>query len=296
MVVLIGVLVMILVWVLFGPRPRWVRKGNAAQRLDAMYSLDSTRTLHDLDVGSLEYKLLAGGVHMQPFTFRALGVGLGLVLLAAGWALLPGIPALMLGGLGAYLPYAWLDDRVKGRGRAIDRLLPVATGRIAAGLLAGGGLSEVLEETAHSLEIEGANPLSPELLLVSAELLSKDRTQALRDLAKRSPSVSLANLAHLLEGYVESGGGKYTEVLSDIADRVQKILIARNRAQAKAGDALISARTIPGVLVVIVVYLSQDPMVRESLLALPVQLILGLTIASMAAGYWIMRSMVMEAS
>ena len=67
-------------------------------------------------------------------------------------------------------------------------------------------------------------------------------------------------------------------------------------AQAKAGDALISARTIPGVLVVIVVYLSQDPMVRESLLALPVQLILGLTIASMAAGYWIMRSMVMEAS
>ena len=294
MVVLIGGMVTVLAWVLFGPR--LARKGNTAQRLDAMYTLDGARALHELDVHSLEYRLLAAGVRMQPFTFRALGIGLGLALLAAGWALLPGLPAIMLGALGVYLPYAWLDDRVKGRGRAIDQLLPVATGRIAAGLLAGGGLSEVLDETAHSLEIEGANPLSPELLLTSAELLSKERVQALRDLARRSPSVSLANLAHLLEGYVESGGGKYTEVLSDIADRVQKILIARNRAQAKAGDALISARTIPGVLVVIVAYLSQDPLVRQSLLALPVQIILGLTIAAMAAGYWIMRSMVMEAS
>ena len=294
MVVLIGGMVTVLAWVLFGPR--LARKGNTAQRLDAMYTLDGARALHELDVHSLEYRLLAAGVRMQPFTFRALGIGLGLALLAAGWALLPGLPAIMLGALGVYLPYAWLDDRVKGRGRAIDQLLPVATGRIAAGLLAGGGLSEVLDETAHSLEIEGANPLSPELLLTSAELLSKERVQALRDLAGRSPSVSLANLAHLLEGYVESGGGKYTEVLSDIADRVQKILIARNRAQAKAGDALISARTIPGVLVVIVAYLSQDPLVRQSLLALPVQIILGLTIAAMAAGYWIMRSMVMEAS
>ena len=294
MVVLIGVMVSVMAWVLFGPK--LARKGNTAQRLDALYTLEGARTFHDLDANSLEYRLLAAGVRMQPLTFRALGIGLGLALLAAGWALLPGIPALMLGALGIYLPYAWLDDRVKGRGRAIDQLLPVATGRIAAGLLAGGGLSEVLEETAHSLEIEGSNPLSPELLLTSAELLSKERTQALRELARRSPSVSLANLAHLLEGYVESGGGKYTEVLSDIADRVQKILIARNRAQAKAGDALISARTIPGVLVVIVAYLSQDPLVRQSLLALPVQIILGLTIAAMAAGYLIMRSMVMEAS
>jgi hypothetical protein len=124
----------------------------------------------------------------------------------------------------------------------------------------------------------------------------KDRSEALRGLASRSPSVSLANLAQLLEGFTEAGGRAYTAVLMDISTRVQQILVARNRAQAKAGDSLVSAKVLPGVLGAILAYLSSDPMVRESLSALPVQIAIGLTMAAMVGGFFIIRSMIMEAA
>jgi Flp pilus assembly protein TadB len=81
----------------------------------------------------------------------------------------------------------------------------------------------------------------------------------------------------------------------DISSRVQQILMARNRAQAKAGDSLVSAKVLPAVLGLILAYLSSDPMVLESLTQLPVQIVIGLAMGAMVAGYLIIRSMIMEA-
>jgi hypothetical protein len=63
----------------------------------------------------------------------------------------------------------------------------------------------------------------------------------------------------------------------DISMRVQQILIARNRAQAKARDSLVSAKVLPAVLVLILIYISQDSMVRASFNAMPVQIVIGVT-------------------
>lgn len=268
---------------------------RATGRLAEIYSVDAARTLSALNPSSLEYKLLASGLNLKPVTFRMLEVSAGLAGMALAWLVLPGLPALIVGGLIFYLPLAWLDGKVKSRGREIDRYLPIAIGRIAAGLLASGSVPDVLQQVGQSLEIEGANPLTPELLLTATELRNKDRREALRNLAMRSPSVSLSNLAQLLEGYSEAGGGRYSSVLMDIAQRVQQILIARNRAQAKAGDTVVSMRVLPAVLFLIVVYLSRDPMVAESLRALPVQILIAVTMVAMMVGYFIMQSMVMEA-
>lgn len=287
---IIGVLCMTLMLFLLYPRER------KAGRLADLYSVDSARAMSSLSPSSLEYKLLAGGVKMRPVTFRLLcgaGAVAGLVIT---WLFLPGLPALVVAGVAFYIPNAWLDDKVKSRGRKIDQVLPIAIGRISAGLLAGGSVPDVLQQVGESLALQGANPLTPELLLTASEMRVKDRTEALRSMAGRSPSVSLANLAQLLEGFTEAGGRAYTEVLMQISSRVQQILIARNRAQAKAGDSLVSAKVLPGVLVAILAYLSSDPMVRESLGALPVQIVIGLTMASMVAGYFIIRSMIMEAA
>ncbi len=298
MSVIIGLLVALLAWLLFGGPAMLgqMKKGKAADALSNAYSLEGTQRLTQMNPGSLEYKLAASGVNWSPSTFQIarviLGIGGGMVV----WTLLPGVPAIAVGGLLFYVPMAWLDDKVKGRGREVDKYLPVAIGRISAGLLAGGSMADVLEEVADSLELEGKNPLSGELHLSAAELRSKERSQAFDNLAKRSPSLSLSNLAHLLEGYLEAGGGKHAEVLVESANRVQQILVARNRTKAKAGDAMLSAKVIPGVLGIMIVYLSQDPMVRESLLALPVQIVLALTIGAMVMGYFIMRSMVLEAA
>ena len=293
MITLIGILVGLLVFVLFFPAR--IRRGEASQRLAEMYSLDTARTLSEMKPESLEYKLLASGLRLQPLTFRLLTIAAGIAVGVISWPILPGLPAMILAIIAGYLPYAWLDDRVKSRGREIDRLLPVAVGRITAGLLAGGSVPEVLQKTGESLEMESPNPLTPELMLTAAELRSKERQQALRSLAARSPSTSLSNLAYLLDGYSEAGGGKYAEVLMQISQRVQQILVSRNRAVAKAGDALLSARIIPVVLLIVFIFLTRDPLIRGSLLAFPVQAIIAMGIGLMVIGYLLIRSIVAEA-
>lgn len=285
----IGLLCTTLVLLLRYPQP------TPAGKLAELYTVDTTRALSTLEPNSLAYRLLAAGVPIRPVSFRLLSIAGGIGAAALTWLFLPGLPALIVGGIVATLPGAWLNDRVNSRGRKIDQLLPIAIGRIAAGLLAGGSVPDVLEQVGQSLALEKSNPLTPELGLTAAEMRVKDRVEALRNLAMRSPSVSLANLAQLLEGYTEAGGRAYSTVLMDIASRVQQILIARNRAQAKAGDALVSAKVLPAVLVLILIYLSQDPMVRSSLQALPVQLTIGLSMAAMVGGYFILRSMILEA-
>jgi Flp pilus assembly protein TadB len=273
----------------------WYPKPTRTGKLADLYTVDSARTLSSLDQKSLDYKLLAAGLPMKPVTFRLLCVAAGIGGAVIIWLFLPGLPALVIGGIVFYIPGAWLDDRVKSRGRKIDQLLPIAIGRTAAGLLAGGSIPDVLQQVGESLELEKSNPLTPEFVLTASEMRIKDRVEALRSLAARSPSVSLANLAQLLEGYSEAGGRAYTGVLMDISSRVQQILIARNRAQAKAGDALVSAKVLPAVLLMVLIYLSQDPMVHSSLTAIPVQIVLAGAMAAMVAGYVIIRSMIMEA-
>ncbi len=273
----------------------WYPKQIKTGRLAALYTVDSARSLSSLDPKSLEYKLLASGLNIKPITFRLLRIAAGVCGIVMAWLFLPGSPAIVIGGILFYVPGAWLDDRVKSRGRNIDQLLPIAIGRTAAGLLAGGSVPDVLQQVGESLELEKTNPLTPEFVLTASEMRIKDRVEALRSLASRSPSVSLSNLAQLLEGFTESGGRAYTGILMDISSRVQQILIARNRAQAKAGDSLVSAKVLPVVLIFILIYLSQDPMVRSSLIALPVQIVIGVTMAAMVGGYFIIRSMIMEA-
>ncbi len=277
--------------VLFFLYPNQVKTG----KLSDLYSADSVRTLAGLNPKSLDYKLLAAGLKLRPVTFRLLCGAAGLAGLAGMWVFLPGLPALVVGGIAFYVPNAWLDDKVKSRGRMIDQQLPIAIGRISAGLLAGGSVPDVLQQVGESLALEKNNPLTPELILTATEMRVKDRLDALHSLAARSPSVSLANLAQLLEGFTEAGGRSYTQVLMDISTRVQQILMARNRAQAKAGDSLVSAKALPAVLGLILAYLSSDPMVRESLTQLPVQIVIGLAMGAMVAGYLIIRSMIMEA-
>lgn len=277
--------------ILFWLYPNQVKTG----KLSDLYSADSVRTLAGLNPKSLDYKLLAAGLKLRPVTFRLLCGAAGLAGLAVMWVFLPGLPALVVGGIAFYVPNAWLDDKVKSRGRMIDQQLPIAIGRISAGLLAGGSVPDVLQQVGESLALEKNNPLTPELILTATEMRVKDRLDALHSLAARSPSVSLTNLAQLLEGFTEAGGRSYTQVLMDISTRVQQILMARNRAQAKAGDSLVSAKVLPAVLGLILAYLSSDPMVRESLTQLPVQIVIGLAMGAMVAGYLIIRSMIMEA-
>jgi len=84
-------------------------------------------------------------------------------------------------------------------------------------------------------------------------------------------------------------------VLMQISQRLQQVLISRNRAVARAGDAMLSARTIPVVLVIVFIFLTRDPLIRGSLQAFPVQAVIAAGIGLMVTGYLLIRSIVAEA-
>jgi Flp pilus assembly protein TadB len=296
LITILFLVILLFIWSLAAPGISLHRKGQEAKRLADAFRYGTPQESDSLPAGSLAFRLRAAGWTWKAASFRIITAAATLGVTLIIWMFLPGIPALMLGGITLYAPYAFLSDRIKGRGKAVDRELPLAISRLCAGLLAGGGVADVLEEVGKSLEGERSSGLASELRLTASDLRSKDRVQALVDLAARSPSLSLANLAFLLEGYLEVGGGKYTRILVETAAQLQRVLAARNRTRAKAGDAMLSARVIPVVLALVIASLSRDPMVHQSLASLPIQLILGLTICAMAGGYLLMRSMVSEAA
>jgi hypothetical protein len=179
----------------------WYPKQIKTGRLAALYTVDSARTLSSLDQKSLYYKLLASGLNIRPVTFRLLSLSAGICGIAIAWLFLPGLPAIVIGAILIYIPGAWLEDRVKSRGRVIDQLLPIAIGRTAAGFLAGGSVPDVLQQVGESLEMEKSNPLTPEFVLTASEMRIKDRLEALRSLASRSPSVLGNCLSRIQTGF-----------------------------------------------------------------------------------------------
>jgi pilus assembly protein TadC len=294
---LIGILVVVLGLIIFGPSLGSFRnKSKFTSAMDDIYSTGQEKQLSEMKPESLEYKLMASGLNIAPATYRSVNIlgAIGVVLLT--WGFLPGIPAVAIGILTYYAPNAWLNTKIKGRGREIDNLLPLAMSRISASLSAGRSVPDTLDAVAGTLELENNNPLSPELRLTAAELRTKDREEALMNLARRSPSMSLSNLAYMLEGFLEEGGSKYAEIFSRSIDRVEAVLNARNRTRAKAADSMMTAKMIPILLVIVLASLSKTPSVHESLRSLPVQIALGITIAIMAGDYVLMNSMVQEAA
>jgi Flp pilus assembly protein TadB len=284
----------LIIWELSG---RWVYlTSRNARRLREAESLDHLEGITNLRQGSFEYQLMEAQVDLSPTQFYLIALGLGAAGIILSWFLfIPGLPSLAVGGVLGYLPFGYIHEKARSRGRKIDEKLAIALSRIAPGLQVNRSLDEVLEEVAHSLNTEGANPLGSELLLTAKDIRSRTPEQALRDLAKRSPSLSLANVAMLLESYLRAGGGQYAQVLSETATSIQRILTVRTHAQAKAAQPLQSARLIPLMLGGVLLVMMSDPVTRASFTDPLVQVVMTIAIGVMAIGYLFMRNEVMKA-
>ena len=191
---------------------------------------------------------------------------------------------------------------MKERGRRIDQDLPVAYTRLGAILRASPDVASALHEVALSLETgKGPTPLSVELRQAAAEASASEigREQALRRLQKRAASTSLANLGLLLERYEQTAagqGGRFYESFEMAAQNVQGILEARQRAKAKAAEQLQSARIVPVLLAVTMLFFMNDPGFRLSFQVPLVQMALGLAVGMMYFGYMLMADIAREAA
>jgi Flp pilus assembly protein TadB len=274
-------------WELVG---RWDFLSSRTQR--RLQRAESPRPQADslprLPAGSLPRSLGEAGWKISTAQFRLGSIGLGLVGTLLSWRFfLPGLPALMIGGMLSWLPSLTLKERALSRGLRIDEHLPLALSRIAAGLEANHGLDEVLETVGRSLPV--SSPLTAELVKTAQDIRSGDAQEAMRKLAGRSPSPSLANVAMLLESFIRAGGGQYASVVSEAAVQIQRIIAVRNHARAKAAQALQSARLIPLIMFGVLAMMAGDPATAESFHTLPVQIVTAVAMGVMLLGYLQMR-------
>ena len=286
-------IVIVIAWELSG---RWVYlTSRSARRLHDAETVELVEGLADLPKGTLKYKLMEAHLNLSTNQFYLLAIVLGITGILLSWVFfIPGLPSLAVGGVLAYLPFGYVQEKARSRGRMIDEKLSIALSRIAPGLQVNRGLDEVLEEVAKSLNSEGSNPLSPELLKTAKDIRTRNTEQALRDLAKRSPSLSLANVAMLLESYHRAGGGQYAQVFSETATSIQRIIAVRTQAMAKATQPLQSARLIPLMLGGVLLVMLKDPATRASFSEPMVQIAMSLAIGVMVLGYLLMRREVMN--
>ena len=296
------VIVLLIGWEVSG---RWAYlTSRSARRLQEAEMLEAQDEL-DIDPSnpqpafsrrSLARRLNEADIHLSSIQFILASILLAVSGVLLSWVLfIPGLPAIAVGAILGYLPFAYLQERARNRGRLIDEKLAIALSRIAPGLHTNRGLDQILEEVALSLQTEGPNPLSRELLKTVKDLRTKDAEGALQDLARRSPSLSLANVAMLLESYLRAGGGHYAEVISDTAASIQRIIAVRTHAQAKATQPLQSARFIPAILGFVLIVMLNDPLTRASFREPLVQVATAMAMGVMLLGYVYIRNEVLKA-
>lgn len=284
---LVSAIVLVLGWEFSG---RWAFLSSQTQ---ARLSQAETPVLHEealsrLPAGSLERKLAEAGWRLSKTQFHLAGIGLGLAGALLAWRFfIPGLPALAIGGMLFYLPTLTLNERLLSRGLRMDEHLPLALSRIAAGLQAGRGLDEVLETTGKSLPEN--SPLAGELVKSAQDIRTGDAQDAMRKLAVRSASPSLANVAMLLESYLRAGGGQYATVVSEAAVQIQRVISVRNHARAKAAQALQSAKLIPLIMLGVLVMMASDPATAGSFHTGAVQMVIAIAMGVMLLGFLQMR-------
>ncbi len=251
----------------------------------------------DEQLSPLERKMLGAGwdwgEHAE-LKLYGLMVALGFGVLVGGTLLdMPPLLTLFAAGLAAYAPRWYLDNREKGRARAIDRELPLALTRMAGLLKIQPDVAQVLTLTANSISPGRETVLTKELRRTAAQMRSLGAEAGLRALERRSPSPSLANLAFSLRIYA-GAGGEFAGVMAGAAARAREVVDGYNAAQAKAGEATIAARALPLMLLGGTIFLAQDPQFAAFYRSAIGQIIVAVVIVMMIFGYITIQRMVEE--
>jgi hypothetical protein len=242
-------------------------------------------------LAGLAKTIAEAGFNLTPARFLLLTAGLAVLGTLLGWIFfLPGLPAVAIGLIAAYAPYAYMKDRIASRSLRIDEMLAISTSRIAVGLGAVSDLPSVLDEVAEDLPL--AHPLTAELQQTAADIRQTSAALALKALAQRSPSISLANLAMLLESASRAGGGQYAQAVSEAAMQMQRIIEVRNQARAESTDAMQVAYYLPLILGGLLVSMSGDPVISQALASFGIQIALLIAMLVMGAGFLIMRAQI----
>ncbi len=189
----------------------------------------------------LSDRLVAAGVKLRPSEFRGIQLALALALGALGalrfdqW-----IPAVLMAGLGWFIPSVYLRVRHGRMQSVINAQLSSTLTTLANSLKAGLNLPQALDSVGRS----GTPPMSDEFTRVVRELsMGATLEQALNNLVRRTRNedLELAVTAILIQNTV---GGNLINVLDGIEETIRTRVGIQNELQTLTAQTRASAWVI----------------------------------------------------
>ncbi|HVB77678.1 MAG TPA: type II secretion system F family protein [Candidatus Nitrosotalea sp.] len=177
--------------------------------------------------------------NMTPETFMALRIGAGVGLFLGGLVigvmmgkpLVESLGAAIGAGLGYYYPVLWLNQKVEGRRKLIQKALPETLDLLTISVEAGLSFDQASQRVVEKFE----NPLSDELRQVQTEVsLGRPRLEALDAMGRRTGVDDLHNFVQAVIQSEQMGVG-ITRILRIQSEEMRRK--RRQRAQEKAAQA-----------------------------------------------------------
>ncbi len=284
-----GVLTALVCWQLFGQRALF--RSRLTRQIE---HIASDGEIADTAISPLRKQLLAAGLNWTEQRFYLTMGGLALGVLVVGSAFnLPPILLIVAAGAAAYAPRWYIGSKVADQAEKMEKELPMALTRISSLLRMQPDIGQVLANVAEGLSVGGETPLAREFRQTAAEMRTVGTEAALVNMAHRSPSTSLDNLAISLRIYARAGGN-FAATMAESAQRAAGIMDGRNKAGAKAGEATAAAKALPLVLVGVSLFALQDPEFGGFYRTEMGQIIALGVVFAMFYGYQFIKSMVRE--
>jgi tight adherence protein B len=231
----------------------------------------------------------AGLAGVTPSDFVLVSLGAGLVVglstqVVLGWPLV----ALVAAGLGALAPFAYYVRRHDLRRAAQQRALVEAIGQLRDAIRTGLSVPEALVGLART----GPDALRPEFVRLVREMRLTGFERAVTEMRDRlaDPLFDTVCAALLLNDRL--GGRNVSQVLDRLAHTTREQLRVQEELRAHQARHVVSARIVAAVPLVVLILIRQLNPRYLSYFDTPAgQLLLVLSLASVALGYGAMRWM-----
>ena len=225
------------------------------------------------------------GVAARDFALASLGAGLAGGVIAQLWLRLP-VVSIGVAGLGAALPAAFFQARQERRQAALEAAVVEAIAQLRDAIRA--GLS--VEAGLGGLATTGPVLLRPEFATLTREARYLGFARALEGLRQRLENPLLETTIHTLQINDRLGGRQVSTVLDGLAQATRAQ--GRVRAEMRAAQAkqVLAARIVALIPFVVLLVLRTAASGYAAFFATPIgEVWLAGCVASVVAGYWLMR-------
>jgi tight adherence protein B len=258
--------------------------GEMAQGID--------KILRSISVGDrLGHMLRSADLQMTILEYLLVWLLCLVVSVAIGYAIARSwLPAMLLGVIGAVIPYAILRYRMGKRLRAFNNQLPNVLLQLSGSMRAGYGLLQAIDFVAHEMPA----PAGREFATVVRDVkLGRAMMSALEDLLDRVDSDDLRLVILSMRIQAETGGN-LAEILDTVSETIRERVRIKGELRALTGQQRLAGYILAGLpIIVFLILMVLNPTYEARLFAPGPTLCIPIGAAvSMLAGFLVIRRVI----